>query len=265
MKVLFFGDLQGAAGLTAVEETLPRWVKEYRPDVVLANVENMHGGKLATPEELDRLREIGIDAFTTGDHFLDRDASDLGKYPVVRPMNLKGNYPVPGYRLVPTASGGQLLVANIAGHAFISKLRGKTDDYFRAADALLETDEATQADAIFIDFHTETTSEFMTVAYRIDGKASAMVGTHTHVPSADARVLPGGTAIQFDAGMCGGLNTVIGMQYERAEAWLRKELGEEVEKPPRTEPERPYICDAVLIETDGPTKAKSIKRLTTRP
>lgn len=264
MRILFFGDLQGEAGITAVQETLPEWRKKHQPDVVLANAENVHGGKLATPEELDRLQEIGIDAFTTGDHFLDRDASDLDGHPVVRPMNLKDGHPGVGYRLVPVG-GEQLLLASLAGHAFIGKLRGKTDDYFRAMDALLETDEAVQADAVFVDFHVETTSEFMVIAYRIDGKASALVGTHTHIPSADARVLPGGTAIQFDAGMCGGLNTVIGMQYERAEAWLRKELGEEVEKPPRTEPERPYICDAVLIETDGPKKSKSIERLTTRP
>lgn len=264
MRILFFGDLQGEAGITAVRETLPEWHDEYKPDVVLANVENVHGGKLATPEEVERLQEVGVDAFTTGDHFLDREAKDLGEYPIVRPANLKGTYPIPGYRLVQVGQE-QLLLASLAGHAFIPKLRGKTDDYFGAADALLQTDEAVQADAIFIDFHTETTSEFMTIAYRIDGKASAMVGTHTHVPSADTRVLDCGTAIQFDAGMCGGLNTVIGMQNERAEAWLRKELGEEVEKPPRTEPDRPFICDAVLIETDGPSKSKSIKRLTTRP
>ncbi|MEX1112934.1 MAG: YmdB family metallophosphoesterase [Patescibacteria group bacterium] len=264
MRILFFGDLQGEAGITAVQETLPEWRKAHRPDVVLANVENVHGGKLATPEDLDRLREIGIDAFTTGDHFLDRESADLARHPIVRPMNIRGDHPVPGYRLIPVG-GRQLLLANIAGHAFISKLHGKTDDYFRAVDALLGTDEAAQADAIFIDFHAETTSEFMVVAYRIDGKASALVGTHTHVPSADARVLAGGTAIQFDAGMCGGLNTVIGMQYERAEAWLRKELGEAVSKPPRIEPARPYICDAVLVETDGPTKSKSITRLSTRP
>ncbi len=264
MKILFFGDLQGKAGITAVQETLPEWRKEHEPDVVLANVENVHGGKLAAPEDLDRLREIGIDAFTTGDHFLDREAADLAGYPIVRPMNIRGDHPVPGCRLIPVG-GQQLLLANVAGHAFISKLRGKTSDYFGATDALLGTDEATQADAIFIDFHAETTSEFMVVAYRIDGKASALVGTHTHVPSADARVLAGGTAIQFDAGMCGGLNTVIGMQYERAEAWLRKELGEAVQKPPRVEPARPFICDAVLVETAGPAKSKSITRLSTRP
>lgn len=264
MKLLFFGDLQGTAGLTAVQETLPKWREEHQPDVVLANVENMHGGKLASPEDLDRLKEIGVDAFTAGDHFLDRDASDLDGYPLVRPMNLKGDYPGVGYRLVPVGDS-QLLLASIVGWAFIGKLKGKIESYFKAAETLLESDEAVQADAIFVDFHAEATSEFMALAYRLDGKVSAMVGTHTHIPSADARLLDGGTAIQFDAGMCGGLNTVIGMQTERADAWLRQETGETVEKPPRTEPARPFICDAVLIEADGPHSARSITRLTTRP
>lgn len=263
MKILFFGDIQGEAGMIAVAETLPEWKQQYQPDVVLANVENAHGGKLAVPEELDRLREIGVDAFTTGDHFLDRDAHDLDDYPLVRPMNLKPEHPGVGYRLI-SVGGQQLLLVGLAGYAFLGKLRGKTDSYFQAVETLLESDDALQADAIFVDFHTETTSEFMTIAYQVDGQVSALVGTHTHVPSADTRVLNGGTAIQFDVGMCGGLNTVIGMQYERAEAWLKKELGEEADKPPRAEPERPFICDAVLIDTIDRHRSRSIMRLTTR-
>jgi calcineurin-like phosphoesterase len=126
--------------------------------------------------------------------------------------------------------------------------------------------ETDQPDAALLDFHAEATSEKNAMGLALDGRISAVVGTHTHVPTADTKLLPGDTAYQSDVGMCGGLTSVLGFSFHSSRKWLGRELGEEpAGKVPYEMAEGQMVCDAVLIETDGPTKSKSITRLTTRP
>lgn len=262
MKVLFFGDVVGRPGREAVAAALPKWRDEHQPDMVVANAENSAHGSGATPATLDELRKAGVEAFTFGDHYRFTDWSKLKDYPIVRPANAD----IPegfGSRIIESALGKRLLLINLLGFAF---LKAAGSNYFEAVDREIEKHANKKPDGILIDFHAETTAETLVLGDYVDGRASALVGTHTHIPTADTRLLPKGTAYQTDVGMCGVLNSSIGVTYESARSWLQSELSGGARKIPKTQAEDPpFICDAVLIETDGPTKSKSIKRLTTRP
>ncbi|MDP9212026.1 MAG: YmdB family metallophosphoesterase, partial [bacterium] len=257
-------DVYGPAGVRSVQETLPKWQAEHRPDFTIINAENSApDGVSATPETLQALREAGADAFTLGDHFLHRQFKPLKPFPVVRPVNLEGASEGSGSRMFETVTGEKVLVAVLMGKY---AMKPGSTHYFKAADELLGKHHKERPDAIFIEFHAGATSEEQALGFYLDGKASAVVGTHTHVPTADTCLLPQGTAFQSDVGMCGALDSVIGATVESSTGFLRKELGEDVGKI-RPEPalKPPFICDAVLIETDGPAKSKSIRRLSTRP
>lgn len=262
MKILFFGDIFGRGGREAVTATIPRWRQEHQPDLVIANAENAANGALPQARHLQQLRDGGVDAFTIGDHIRDHEFESLADFPVVRPANLTGAFPGVGYRVVETAIHQRLALISLLGHAFV-KL--ESDNYFQAAEQLLERAAADKVDAVLLDFHAEATSEKNAIGFELDGRISAVVGTHTHVPTADTKLLPQGTAYQSDVGMCGGLDSVLGISPSSARAWLGRELGEGDGRVPFEMAEGLQICDAVLIETDGPTKAKSIRRLTTRP
>jgi metallophosphoesterase (TIGR00282 family) len=260
MKILFFGDIVGQPGRTAVAEALPKWKKEHKPDLIIANAENVNPGDVATPKILDELMSLGIEFFTYGDHFFDGDFTPLADaYPIVRPHNLEGKHPGTGVKVFETALHKQVGIINLLGHAFT---KPKVTNYFTALDEALAG--FGELDAIFVDFHAETTSETEAIGWYLDGKVSAVVGTHTHVPTADTRILPGGTAFQTDVGMCGAVNAVIGMDIDRANAWMRQQLGEDVPRPERKDPPPPYAADAVLIYVVGPTKSRSIKRISSR-
>lgn len=253
--------MNGEAGIQAVERDLPKWRSRHKPDLIVANAENAaHPGM--TPENLDRLQSAGVDFFTSGDHFADNDYSALAEYPVIRPYNVVGEYPGKGARVIEAQNGETVLMVNLIGHD-AQKVPGW--NYFDAATKVLEENKDAEAQAIFIDFHALSGGEHQSLAWFLDGRVSAVIGTHSHVPSADTRILPKGTAMQSDAGMCGAFNTVIGIQVDRGIAAFRQLVGEKVEKPPMKEQSPPYFCDAVLVETDGPHRAKSIERLTTRP
>lgn len=262
MKIIFFGDIVGEIGREAVKETLPVWEQEHKPDLIIANAENAANGALAQPKHLDELLTAGVDAFTIGDHIRDREFRTLNDYPAVRPINLKEAQPGVGYRIVETPTHQRLALASIVGHAF---LKVESNNYYQAAEDILQRAKDDSADAILVDFHAEVTSEKNSLGRELDGRISAVVGTHTHVPTADTRVLPNGTAYQTDVGMCGGLDSVLGFSPESARAWLGRELGDNEGRVPYEMADGATVCDAVLIETDGPQKAKSITRLTTRP
>jgi hypothetical protein len=263
VKILFLADVYGPAGVKAVQETLPGWKKKYSPDFTIVNAENSASdGVNATPETLTALREAGAEAFTLGDHFLYRKFKPLASFPIVRPSNLETEDGV-GSNVFETVTGKKVLVAVLMGKF---AMKPGATNYFQAADDLLRKHGSEKPDAVFIEFHAGATSEEQAMGFYLDGKVSVVVGTHTHVPTADTRILPKGTAFQSDVGMCGALNSVIGATVESSLNFLRKELGEDVGKArPEAPNQGPYVCDAVLIETDGPTKAKSIKRLTSRP
>ena len=261
MKILFLGDVNGKPGRVAVAEALPGWRKKYNPDVVIANAENSANGFGAVPKTLDELQEAGVDAFTMGDHCFDRPYAKLTDYPIVRPGNFKPQEPGVGHKVLETKAG-KLLLINLLGHAF---LRYETSNYFTAADEILNKYEAEDLAAIFVDFHAEATSEKEAMGYHLDGRVTAVIGTHTHVTTADTRLLPKGTAYQTDAGMCGVVESVIGMTPAGSKAFLLKEMGEPYTKVAKSGADnRPYACEGVLIEVKSATQATKVIRLTSR-
>ena len=262
MKILFIGDVVGKAGRDAVAATLPKWQWEHRPDFVIANAENSAHGLGATASTLKELRESGVEAFTMGDHFFDKDFGPLEPFPIVRPANLKGDHRGEGAGVFTTALHKKVLVISLLGHAFTGP---DVRSYFAEADRLLEQFAGEPVDATVVDFHAEATSEKTALGHYLDGKVSAVVGTHTHIPTADTRVLTNGTAYQSDVGMSGAVESVIGFNAHNSENWLRRELGESLKKTaPKPEDRPPHTVDAVLIDVIDRSKSRSIERLTSR-
>ena len=214
MRLLFLGDIVGRSGRKAVVDALPGLRRRYALDCVVINAENSAGGFGITQSILEELIEAGADAVTLGNHAFDqKDALVfIERYPqLIRPVNYPKGTPGRGASLIRTAGGADVLVINVMGRIFMPEL----DDPFRAIDAELTACRLKQgADAILIDMHAEATSEKQALGYFVDGRASVVVGTHTHVPTADDRVLPNGTAYISDAGMCGDYNSVLGMDID---------------------------------------------------
>lgn len=210
MRILFIGDIVGKPGRRAVRRLLPGLRRQLQPDVILANGENMAGGAGITRETAREMFGLGIAALTTGNHVWDqREALEYLAEgpPVVRPAN----YPpgAPGRGCLDLRVGETTLaVVNVQGRVFMRAL----DDPFRAMDAVLA--DLGETRHIFVDLHAEATGEKEALAFYLDGRVSAVVGTHTHVPTADARVLPKGTAYITDVGMVGPRDSVIGMDPE---------------------------------------------------
>ena len=212
MRLLFCGDLVGRSGRDVVVERLPALRRDLGLDLVVANGENAAGGFGITQEICDDLYAAGVDCITTGNHVWDQKetVSFIGGDPrLLRPINFPAGTPGKGSGVYQTSRGKKVLVANAMGRLFMDAL----DDPFSAVDQLLKAHRlAGNVDAILIDFHGEATSEKMAMGHFLDGKVSLVVGTHTHVPTADHVILPGGTAYQTDAGMCGDYDSVIGME-----------------------------------------------------
>jgi 2',3'-cyclic-nucleotide 2'-phosphodiesterase len=211
-RVLFLGDIVGEPGRAAVASTLPKLVQRYSPDLVVANGENVAGGLGITPRTADKLLESGIDVLTTGNHvFRHRDvygyldASDR----IVRPANYLDSNPGKGYTVV-EKEGVRWGVVNLSGNVFMDAAHSP----FHVADRIIAR-LRDEADYVIVDFHAEATSEKVAMGWHLDGRVLAVVGTHTHVPTADGRVLPGGTAFLSDLGMTGARGGVIGVKKEQ--------------------------------------------------
>ncbi|AOZ68946.1 metallophosphoesterase [Rhodobacter xanthinilyticus] len=220
MKLLFLGDVMGRAGRAAIAERLPKLRADWGLDFVVVNGENASSGMGLTAEHAKLLLEAGADVVTLGDHAFDQKdmirAID-SESRIIRPLNFAKEAPGRGARLYEDRRGRKVLVAQVLGQVFMKRA---FDDPFSAVDAVLRAHPlGGLAQAILIDVHCEATSEKMAMGHFCDGRASVVVGTHTHVPTADAMVLPGGTAYLTDAGMCGDYNSVIGM--EKAEPLRR--------------------------------------------
>lgn len=211
MRLLFLGDLVGKAGRRAVVDALPGLRDRYRLDFVVVNGENAAGGFGITETIYNDLIDAGADAVTLGNHAFDQ--RDTLVYiercdRLLRPANFPPGTPGRGSGMFRAANGADVLVMNAMGRAFMHDL----DCPFREVDSQLEACPLKQgADAVLIDFHAEATSEKQAMGHYVDGRASVMVGTHTHTPTADERVLAGGTAYMTDAGMCGDYASVLGM------------------------------------------------------
>lgn len=211
-KVLFIGDIVGKPGRLAVRELLPGLVGRLSPDIVIANGENSAGGFGITPEIADELFSLHVDVITTGNHVWDkREVYDYlsAEKRMLRPANYPPGAPGSGMGVYECPSGVKVAVVNLLGRVFMECV----DCPFRAATDLVgKAREA--APVVIVDFHAETTSEKMALGWHLDGLASAVIGTHTHVQTSDERVLPGGTAFITDAGMTGPTESVIGVRKE---------------------------------------------------
>ena len=213
MKILFLGDVMGRAGRTAVIERLPKLRAAWKLDFVVVNGENATGGMGLSGKHAKELLDAGADVLTLGDHAFDQ--KDLLTFAaqeprIIRPMNFSKVAPGVGARVFSDARGRKILVAQVLGQVFMKR---PFDDPFSALDGLLrQYPPGGQVAASLIDVHCEATSEKMAMGHFCDGRASIVVGTHTHVATGDAMILPKGTAYQTDAGMCGDYDSVIGME-----------------------------------------------------
>lgn len=215
MRLLFLGDLLGRAGRTAAINAIPDLRKTYNLDFVCVNAENAAAGFGITSGIVDALLTAGVDAITLGNHAFDNKEilAHLHTYPqLVRPINIARSAPGIGNTIVTTQKGKRVHVVNVLGRIFMNPTYS---DPFEAVDkVLLKNPLKGIVDATIIDIHAEATSEKMAFGHWIDGRASLVVGTHTHIPTADLHILGGGTAYQTDAGMCGDYNSVIGMDKD---------------------------------------------------
>lgn len=212
MRLLFLGDVVGRSGRKAVLEWLPKLRKRYKLDFVVVNGENAAGGFGITEAITGELLDAGADVVTLGNHAFDqRDTLVFiaRQDRLLRPLNYPAGTPGKGAGLFRAANGAEVLVVVVMGRVFMAEL----DCPFRAADRELTACELKQgADVVVVEVHAEATSEKQAMAHFLDGRASLVVGTHTHVPTADERILPGGTAYMSDAGMCGDYQSVLGME-----------------------------------------------------
>jgi metallophosphoesterase (TIGR00282 family) len=261
LRILFIGDIFGRPGRNVVREHLASLLKEHAVDLCIANGENAAGGFGLTPTIAEEFFDLGIDVITTGNHVWDKrelveyfNAAANEPYSPARRVLRPANYPLgtPGVGVYEgtTRAGVPYAVVNLQGRVFMANI----DDPFRSADRLLEK---ISAKVIFLDFHAEATSEKVALGWYLDGRVTAVIGTHTHIPTADTRVLPGGTAYQTDVGMTGPYDSVIGVQKEQIMQRFLTSL------PGRFEAAINDVrfC-AVLVDCDESTgRAQSIQRI----
>jgi metallophosphoesterase (TIGR00282 family) len=257
MRLLFLGDVMGRSGRTAVIEALPRLRRELALDFVVVNAENASGGMGLTAAHAELLLAAGADCLTLGDHAFDHREmlAYVEQEPrVLRPLNYAKAAPGRGARFF-DAAAGRVFVAQVLGRVFMKRA---FDDPFSALDAALKPAVlGGSAAAVIVDAHAEATSEKMALGHWCDGRASLVVGTHTHVPTADTQILARGTAYQTDAGMCGDYDSVIGM--DKLEPISRFVTGM---AKGRFEPAggTATIC-GVLVETDDAGRARRAEPL----
>ena len=258
MRILFLGDVMGRAGRSVVAEQLPGLRKAWRLDFVVVNGENATSGMGLSGEHAKALLAAGADCVMLGDHAFDqRDMLQFieSEPRILRPLNFAKGAPGRGHRLFTAVNGRKVLVAQVLGQVFMKR---PFDDPFSSIEPVLKAHpRGGQAAAILVDMHCEATSEKMAMGHYCDGRASLVVGTHTHVPTADAQVLPGGTGYLTDAGMCGDYNSVIGM--DKAEPMRRFITG--MPKGRFTPALGEATLSGVYIETDDQTGAATKVRM----
>ncbi|AHD00338.1 TIGR00282 family metallophosphoesterase [Leisingera methylohalidivorans] len=252
MRILFLGDVMGRAGRSAITENLRRLRQDWRLDFVVVNGENASNGMGLSGDHAKLLLEAGVDCLTLGDHAFDQ--KDMLQFieqeqRIIRPLNFAKGAPGRGYRLFQAPGGRKVLVVQVLGQVFMKRA---FDDPFGAVEAVLKSHpRGGLAQAIIVDVHCEATSEKMAMGHFCNGRASLVVGTHTHVPTADAQILSEGTGYLTDAGMCGDYNSVIGM--DKAEPMRRFLTG--MPKTRFTPANGEASLSGVFVETDDRTGA----------
>lgn len=256
MRILFCGDIVGRSGRDAVSAYVPQLCQDWQVDFLVVNGENAAHGFGITKGICQDLFNLGVDVITTGNHIWDQKeiiaAIDQEKR-LLRPLNYPPTAPGRGYTIVPNRKGKDVLVINAMGRLFMETL----DDPFPAVDAVLKKYPlgSSSIGAIILDIHAEATSEKMAMAHFCDGRVSLVVGSHTHIPTADTQILPGGTAYQTDAGMCGDYNSVVGMDKTVPILKFTRKMPTERMQPAQG----PGTVCGVLVETEDATGlAKSI-------
>ncbi len=256
MKILFIGDIVSSAGRSAVA----RYVYEIREkeniDLCIANCENAAGGFGVTRAVLEDLTRSGVDAFTTGNHvYSKKDVIELlqdNEFDIIRPYNLSPKDPGRGYMLLTARGGDAVAVINLLGQFFIDMPKSNP---FEAVNSALE-EVSGKTNFILLDFHAEASSEKRAMGYFLDGKVSAVLGTHTHVQTADAQILPGGTAYITDVGMCGAFHSVLGAKTDVAVSRFLTSVGRKYEA---AEGEAQFCAVILTLADDG--KTEKIERI----
>ncbi len=250
MRILFCGDVVGKSGREAITRHIPELRKNLKLDFVIVNGENAAGGFGITEKICDQFLASGVDVITGGDHIFDQQetAGFISRYPrLLRAANFPDQVPGLGRHIYQTADGRTVLVIHVLTQLFMKIV---LDSPFVCVEKILQGYRlGGSVNAIVVDVHGEATSEKMGLAHHLDGRVSAVVGSHTHIPTADAQILPGGTAFQCDAGMCGDYNSVIGFEKTiPLESFLKKTRSERM-KPAEGEA---TLC-GVYVETDDKT------------
>ncbi len=214
MKIFFLGDIIGKLGRKTVGEILPGLKKKLSPDLVLANAENISHGAGANQKALEQVANYGVDYFTSGNHIWNKkevyDLLNLTHTNIIRPANYPPGVPGEGYKII-KINQAKIALINLMGRVFIREL---LDCPFRKFDEIYQKVQKEKLTAVIVDFHAEATSEKQAFAWYADGRATMVFGTHTHIPTADLRILPQGTGLVADAGMIGARDSVLGVQKD---------------------------------------------------
>lgn len=258
IKVLFIGDVSGKPGRETLKKVLPGLKKKENIDVVITNIENIAHGIGATVNTVNEVMGAGVDFMTAGNHIWRKpDFEELlsGDYPIIRGLNYPDDLPGKGFGEIDLGKKGKLLVITVIGSALM--FERTASEPFRRLDALLKDIDYEMYSGILVDFHAEATGEKVSAGFHFDGRVSAFLGTHTHVPTADERLLPKGSAYITDVGMVGPANSSL---------WVKKEIIIQQNMFPYSpryeiEEEGPMRFDAVVVEIDSPNSAISIKRI----
>lgn len=259
MNILYIGDIMGEPGIETVREVLPGFKKERHVDLVVAQAENVTEGKGLSKEDFKRLRDIGVDFCTGGNWSLHR--KELHDYladpqqPVIRPANYPADTPGRGWKYIDTKQG-KVLVISLLGKIVGKDSDKPMDNPLKVADEILQENDGVERAATIVNFHGDYSSEKRVIGYYLDGRVTAVIGDHWHVPTADAMVLPQGTAHITDVGMCGSLHSSLGVKLDSIiSRWRQGRVNKN-----ELENARPFQFNAVLIETDEATGlAKSIE------
>ena len=258
MKILFLGDVMGRSGRHSLRDHLPQVIKDHNIDFVIANGENAAGGFGITENICNELYSYGVNVITTGNHLWDQ--KEITSYidkdqNLLKPYNFAEGSPGLGFNIYELANKEKIAVINIMGNLFMRSC----DNAFFKIEEVLQKIDVNDLSFIFVDFHAEASSEKMAMGHHLDGRVTAVVGTHTHVPTADANIMEHGTAYQTDAGMCGDYDSVIGTKKQE---FVRKFATQDTERK-RVPPADGIgtLCGVIIESQDNNFLAKNIQSI----
>ncbi len=260
MNILYVGDVMGEVGLNLVEKLLPEIQKEYSVDLTIAQAENTTEGKGISPEDFTRLKKAGVDFCSGGNWSLKRDSiipnlNDPNQ-PIIRPANYPEGTPGIGFKYANT-SQGKVLVVSLVGQIVGRDADNPIDNPLKKIDEILESQKDIERAALVVNFHGDYSSEKVVIGHYLDGRATLVVGDHWHVPTADARVLPGGTGHVSDVGMCGALDASLGVKYDS----ITKRWRDDIRTRNELETEGAKQFNAVLVRSNSYGLAESIEQI----